>query len=146
MKVLNVLPKLLENVPKSILREKCPVLMEVICNGELKRPLQLDELLLPTILKWTDWTEEERKNNQLVYCNHDILEKLFSVSQVRFLKYYTLEAFYADGCMFWQAYIPRSVFEVHYASPKTKNFRQCPFEFCQARFTLLKDLKVWNIL
>ena len=34
------------------------------------------------------------------------------------------------------------MFEIHYSGPKSKGFRQCPFEFCQARFTLLKDLKV----
>jgi len=38
------------------------------------------------------------------------------------------------------------MFEVHYSSPKNKSFRQCPFEFCQARFTLLKDLKVSLLL
>ena len=37
------------------------------------------------------------------------------------------------------------MFEVHYSSPKSKSFRQCPFEFCQARFTLLKDLKVFYL-
>lgn len=41
-----------------------------------------------------------------------------------------------------QNIVLKSVFKVHYSSPKTKSFRQCPFEFCQARFTLLKDLKV----
>lgn len=37
---------------------------------------------------------------------------------------------------------PRTISEVFYAGPKSKSFRLCPFEFCQARFTLLKDTKV----
>lgn len=41
---------------------------------------------------------------------------------------------------------PKSMFEIHYSGPKNKGFRQCPFEFCQARFTILKDLKVNLVL
>ena len=50
--------------------------MESICQGDLRRPLQLKELLLPAILKWADYSEEYRKDNQLVYGRHPVIDKL----------------------------------------------------------------------
>ena len=56
--------------------------MESICQGNLRRPFQLKELLLPAILKWTDYPEEYRKNNQLVYGNHPAIDKLYLNDEV----------------------------------------------------------------
>lgn len=50
--------------------------MESICQGDLKRPLHFKELLLPALLKWADWPEEHRKDNQLVYGRHPVIDKL----------------------------------------------------------------------
>lgn len=50
--------------------------MESICQGDLRRPLQFKELLLPAILKWADWSEEYRKDNQLVFGHHPVIDKL----------------------------------------------------------------------
>ena len=38
--------------------------------------MQLKELLLPAILKWADYSEEYRKDNQLVYGHHAVIDKL----------------------------------------------------------------------
>ncbi|KZS18027.1 Uncharacterized protein APZ42_015994 [Daphnia magna] len=96
------------------------ILMESICQGDLRRPLHLKELLLPALLKWADWSEEYRKDNHLLFGQHPTIAKL---------------------CDNDKSLSPKSIFEVHYSGPKNKGFRQCPFEFCKARFTLLKDLK-----
>jgi len=123
VKVSDVMPKLLKHSVENKFdtSHRKAVLMEVICDGELQRPLHFKESLLPAMLKWADWSEDERKNNHLLFCSHPIIDKLLHFDRNVALK---------------------SVFEVYYSHPKTKSFRQCPFEFCQARFTLLKDLKV----
>lgn len=56
--------------------------MESICNGELRRPLSCKELLLPTILKWAEWPEDDRRNNQLVYGTHDVIDSLLTEEKV----------------------------------------------------------------
>ena len=50
--------------------------MESICQGDLRRPLHFKELLLPALLKWADWCEEYRKDNQLVFGHHPAIDKL----------------------------------------------------------------------
>ena len=80
--VRDVVPKLLE--PKGFdFGNQKTILMEVICNGEMQRPLHLKEFLLPTILKWADWSEEERKDNQLVFRTHSIIQKLLDADRVK---------------------------------------------------------------
>lgn len=64
--------------------------MESVCRGELRRPLHCQELLLPTILKWADWSEEERKNNQLVFGRHPVIDQLFRNETVYKLKEFAL--------------------------------------------------------
>jgi len=120
LKVSDVLPQLLKHSEHNESVLQTTVLMEVICDEHLQRPMPLKEPLLPAILKWSDWSQEERKNNHLLFDCHPIVEKL----------------------MHFDKNVPlKSVFKVYYSNPKAKSFRQCPFEFCQARFTLLKDLK-----
>ncbi len=58
------------------------VLMESVCRGELRRPLHSKETLLPTILKWAEWSEEDRKNNQLVFARHPIIDQLLRLEKV----------------------------------------------------------------
>ena len=59
--------------------------MEVICDGELQRPLHFKESLLPAMLKWADWSEDERKNNHLLFCSHPIIDKLLHFDRVSHL-------------------------------------------------------------
>lgn len=118
--------------------------MESICRGELRRPLHFKELLLPAILKWADWSEEDRKDNQLVFGRHPVIDQLFTNDKVcHQVKSYHISLILKFQMT--QSLPAKSVFEIHYSSPKSKSFRQCPFEFCQARFTLLKDLKVCDM-
>lgn len=58
------------------------ILMESICRGELRRPLNSQEVLLPTILKWTDWNEDDRRDNKLVFGHHPVIDKLSIYSKV----------------------------------------------------------------
>ena len=58
------------------------VLMESVCRGELRRPLHSKETLLQTILKWAEWSEEDRKNNQLVFARHPIIDQLLRLEKV----------------------------------------------------------------
>lgn len=57
--------------------------MESICQGDLRRPLQFKELLLPALLKWAEWSEEYRKDNQLVFGQHPTIDKLRDKDKVR---------------------------------------------------------------
>lgn len=52
------------------------LLMESICHGDLRRPLHNKELLLPALLKWADWPEEYRKDNQLAFGHHPSISSL----------------------------------------------------------------------
>lgn len=57
--------------------------MESICQGDLRRPLHLKELLLPALLKWADWSEEYRKDNHLLFGQHPTIAKLCDNDKVR---------------------------------------------------------------
>lgn len=84
---LQIGPKLtVEDVLKDLAlgQSKRAFLMESICNGELQRPLSLEEFLLPTILKWADWPEDDRRNNQLVYATNNIINSLLTQQRVSF--------------------------------------------------------------
>ena len=76
----DVIPKLLASMSSIVEEKKHAILMEVVCNGQLKRPLHNKDLLLPTILKWADWSEADRKNNQLIYAYQPLVEKLRTLS------------------------------------------------------------------
>ena len=78
IKVSDVIPQLLKREEPNELgtSHQNTILMEVICDGELQRPLSLKEPILPAILKWADWSEEERKNNHLLFGFHPMVEKL----------------------------------------------------------------------
>lgn len=132
--------------------DRFPILMESVCNGDLRRPLHPNELLLPAILKWADWCEEDRKGNQLVFGSHPAINLLLE-SKVRFMTLhlinYLLNTSINKNCCYClnrQSTPLKSMFDVNYLGPKGKSFRLCPFEFCQAQFTLLKDQKVIPVL
>ena len=72
MKVCDVLPSL--RLPGS--KSSGTLLMESICQSDLKRPLHFNDLLLPAILKWADWHEDYRKDNQLVFGHHPAIDQL----------------------------------------------------------------------
>ena len=123
------------------------ILMESICQGDLRRPLQLRELLLPTILQWTDYPEDYRKNIKFVYGNHPVIDKLFLNDKVTG-KNYPRQLHRGDTKVdvYLQSVTTKSMFKIHYSSQKNKGFQQCLFGFCQTKFTLLKDSKVYIIL
>lgn len=56
--------------------------MESVCQGELRRPLHSTEILLPTILKWTDWDEEDRRDNKLIFGQHPSVNRLDEEKEV----------------------------------------------------------------
>ena len=83
LKVSDVLPQLLKHSEHNESVLQTTVLMEVICDEHLQRPMPLKEPLLPAILKWSDWSQEERKNNHLLFDCHPIVEKLMHFDKVR---------------------------------------------------------------
>uniref|UniRef100_A0A1I8Q100 Rho-GAP domain-containing protein n=1 Tax=Stomoxys calcitrans TaxID=35570 RepID=A0A1I8Q100_STOCA len=51
-------------------------LHEVICNGNLERPLHHDTKVFDVVLNWSYWPEDDRKNNILVAKPLDVLNEV----------------------------------------------------------------------
>ncbi|XP_075154252.1 rhoGAP_ARAP and RA_ARAPs domain-containing protein RhoGAP15B isoform X2 [Haematobia irritans] len=51
-------------------------LHEVICNGNLERPLHHDTKVFDVVLNWSYWPEDDRKNNILVVKPLDVLNEV----------------------------------------------------------------------
>ncbi|XP_073831401.1 rhoGAP_ARAP and RA_ARAPs domain-containing protein RhoGAP15B isoform X2 [Musca autumnalis] len=65
-----------ELAPKMQLSTHQVTLHEVICNGNLERPLHHDTKIFDVVLNWSYWPEDDRKNNVLVVKPLDILNEV----------------------------------------------------------------------
>ena len=72
----------LVNLQKSGGSADSAVMMESVCRGDLRRPLHCKEFLLPAILKWANWSEDDRKDNQLVFGRHPVIDQLVANDKV----------------------------------------------------------------
>ncbi|XP_049784428.1 arf-GAP with Rho-GAP domain, ANK repeat and PH domain-containing protein 2 [Schistocerca cancellata] len=93
------------------------VLEEVICNGELTRPLHYTEKVLDTVLRWGYWDDADRKDNCLVLCRNTVLEEVAPLAKP-----------------------PLSMCgELKFADRKNKSFKNFLFEFSQAKLCYYRD-------
>ncbi|XP_058976860.1 uncharacterized protein LOC101891160 isoform X2 [Musca domestica] len=65
-----------ELAPKMKLSTHQVTLHEVICNGNLERPLHHDTKVFDVVLNWSYWPEDDRKNNNLVVKPLDFLNEV----------------------------------------------------------------------
>ncbi|XP_061386624.1 uncharacterized protein LOC133321554 [Musca vetustissima] len=65
-----------ELAPKMHLSTHQVTLHEVICNGNLERPLHHDTKVFDVVLNWSYWPEDDRKNNVLVVKPLDFLNEV----------------------------------------------------------------------
>ncbi|GAB6027272.1 hypothetical protein CHUAL_001557 [Chamberlinius hualienensis] len=102
---------------------------EVVCDGDLERPLHYSEIVLAVTLRWATWADSDAKENYLVIKNNDILHRILPLTRQ-----------------------PLSTFgELKFATAKSKTFKKLLFEFKNARLAYYKDAKIalplesWNI-
>jgi Arf-GAP with Rho-GAP domain, ANK repeat and PH domain-containing protein 1 len=101
-------------------------LMEVILNGELQRPLHYSEKVLNTVLRWSNWPEDDRKTNFL-----ELKPKTKFHQQIeRAIK--TLPSLNPSQ-------------ELKFADRKTKSMKQFTLELCDTTINVLKTEKSANV-
>ncbi|KAG1676405.1 Arf-GAP with Rho-GAP domain, ANK repeat and PH domain-containing protein 3 [Nymphon striatum] len=95
------------------------ILYEIICNDNMERVVQHQELVLPVILQWSTWPSHFSKSNYLVIRDNSFLCLLKPL--LRF---------------------PTSLYsELKYADPKSKSFKKALFDFSGARISYFKDAR-----
>ncbi|XP_055372454.1 arf-GAP with Rho-GAP domain, ANK repeat and PH domain-containing protein 2 [Condylostylus longicornis] len=96
-------------------------LFEVIFNGCLERPLNDDEKLFQIVLRWSYWSEEQRRDNALVIKSSKYLLKMNRTLDI--MKNYSLN---------------KAIF---YADNKTKTFKPYEAELKETQFCFKKVAK-----
>lgn len=62
-------------------------LEEVVCKGELMRPLHYADKVLDVVLRWSYWDDNDRKDNYLVLCKTTILEEIVPLVSIIIITY-----------------------------------------------------------
>ncbi|CAM1316369.1 Uncharacterised protein g6745 [Pycnogonum litorale] len=102
---------------------------EVVCQGDLERPLYGREVVLGVTLRWAQCSDEDARENHLVVKPNS----LYSILKPQLQQ-------------------PKSLFsELRYAEGKSRSLKKALFEFSGARLSYYKDarnsnvLGIWNI-